>query len=69
LIQVLAGRDSTATLEVDDRRKLVSLLDREVILNGGTHTLFNAITLSVASLKTALKTEDPKALIFPALTP
>jgi CRISPR-associated protein Cas1 len=68
MVKVLDGRDSTAAFEVDDRRKLVSLLDREVVMNGETHTLFNAITLSVASLKTALKTENPKALHFPSLT-
>jgi CRISP-associated protein Cas1 len=68
MVKVLDGRDSTAAFQVEDRRQLVSLLDREVLMNGETHTLFNAITLSVASLKTALKTENPKALIFPALT-
>lgn len=68
MIKTLAGRDSVAPFEVDDRRKLVSILEREVNLNGEVHTLFNAITLSVASLKIALKTENPKALLFPPLT-
>ena len=68
MVQVLDGRASNADFVVDDRRKLVSLLDREVVMNGEVHSLFNAISLSVASLKTALKTEDPKALTYPALT-
>ena len=69
MVKILDGRVSTAAFVVDDRRKLVAILDHEVLLNGETHTLFNAINLSVASLKAALKTEDSKALIFPPLTP
>jgi CRISPR-associated protein Cas1 len=67
MIETLGGRDSSAPFEIADRRKIVSILDREVVLNGETHTLFNAINLSVASLKTAFKTEASKCLVFPAL--
>lgn len=64
-IRILNERPSSETLTLEDRRALVSVLERNVVLEKETVTLFNAISLTVASLKIALKNEDPKLLVFP----
>lgn len=68
-VRTLGERSSDDPFVVGDRRELVSLLDRDVIVAGETVTLFHAISLTVASLKNAMRDGDPALLAFPEPTP
>lgn len=64
-IRNLAERPSTDPFLLEDRRALVTILDRDVRVNGETVTLFHSISLTVASLKNAIREADPTLLSFP----
>jgi CRISPR-associated protein Cas1 len=65
VVSQLNDRQSTDPLSKEDRRAMVSLLEKPVSINGTSVTLFAAIGLTVASLKIALGTKDPKKLVYP----
>lgn len=69
VVRILGERRNSDPFQVQDRRDLVALLDRYVLVNDETVTLFHAISLTVASLKTALRNENPSHLTFPEPTP
>jgi CRISP-associated protein Cas1 len=68
-VRILGERLSSDPFVTVDRRALVAILDRDVLVNGQTVTLFQAVGLTVASLKAALRDGDAFLLTFPELTP
>ena len=68
-MRILGERPSSEPFLTEDRRTLVSILDRDVLVNGETVTLFHSISLTVASLKGALREGDSTLLSFPEPTP
>ncbi len=64
-MRILNERSSNETITIEDRRALVSILERDVVIGKETVSLFHGISLTVASLKNALKSEDPKLFAFP----
>lgn len=68
-VRTLGGRLSSDPFLTEDRRSLVAILDRDVLVNGQTVTLFQAVSLTVASLKGALRDGAPTRLSFPEPTP
>lgn len=68
-VRILGDRSSTDSFLIDDRRALVSILDRKVVVSEETVTLFHAVSLTVASLKNALTSEEPSQLAFPEPIP
>jgi CRISPR-associated protein Cas1 len=68
-VRILGDRLSSEPFLTEDRRAIVSILDRDVLVNGQTVTLFHAIGLTVASLKGAMRDGDSALLSFPEPTP
>lgn len=68
-VRILGDRLSSEPFLTEDRRAIVSILDRDVLVNGETVTLFHSISLTVASLKGALREGDSTLLSFPEPTP
>jgi CRISPR-associated protein Cas1 len=69
VVRILGERPSADPFLTEDRRSLVAILDRDVQVNGETVTLFHAVSLTVASLKGALRDGDPALLKFPEPKP
>jgi len=69
VVRLLADRPTGSTLTLEDRRRMVGLLDEPVVFDGEEVTIFATFALAVQSLRQAMETRDPSLLRFPTNRP